>query len=522
LKEQVESLISLGWSVWRYRWLAAFTAWAVGAASAAFVMSIPNRYDATARIFVDTQTVLRPLMTGIAVQPNIEQQVAMLGRTLISRANVEKAALMAGIELSDGKGGARDRRIEDMTKALQIQSVGRDNLYILTYHDSTPERAKRVVDSMVAIFVQSSVGASRKDSDSAKAFIDDQIKAYQIKLEEAEARLKDFRIRNIDMQANDGRDTATRMAEIGTQLDAARLQMREAEQARDAARAALANEKGGPSSQLPDLLADATITPATPEIDARLDAQRRNLDSLLQRFTEQHPDVAAARRVIGDLEQQKNREVAALRAKAAAAPIAPQAQQSSLAYQELTRMAAAADVQLAAARARAGEYQSRMELVRGRLKDAPRVEAELTQLNRDYGIQKRAYEELVARRESASMYGKLDDAAGLADFRVVDAAQVPQKPAFPNRSLMLLGALVFAVAAGLGAAVVMAQAKPVFHRASDLHARLSLPLLGAVAAVRSEVESRRERWEIAKLSVASASLVVLFIVGASLATILRA
>lgn len=520
MNEQLEKIASIGWSLWRYRWLAMAVAWVVGALTAAAVLLLPNRYEASARIYVDTQTILRPLMTGIAVQPNVEQQIVMLGRTLISRANVEKVAAMAGIDLSDEEGGKSEKRIEKMTRALQIQSVGRDNLYTLTYHDSTPERAKRVIDSMVDIFVQSSVGSSRKDSDSARAFIDDQIKSYRTELEAAETRLKDFRIRNIDMQAADGRDTATRMAELGTQLDAARLQMREAEQARDAARNALANEKGV-DNQLPDLLAEASITPATPEIDARLDAQRRQLDALLQRFTDQHPDVVAARRVIKDLEEQKKREVAALRAKPPPVSASQQNRRTSLAYQELTRMAAAADVQLATARARVAEYQSRLDHLRARLKDAPRIEAELARLNRDYAIQKRAYEELVTRRESATMYGKLDDAAGLAEFRVIDPAQLPLKPMFPNRPLLMLAALVIAFGAGLGAALAMSHLRPVFHRTSELKTRLGLPLLGAVAAVTSDVEARRERREVAKLSAASATLVVLFAVAVGLSAVMK-
>jgi len=310
------------------------------------------------------------------------------------------------------------------------------------------------------------------------------------------------------------------MAELSTQLDAARLQLREAEQARDAARAALTNEKGA-DNQLPDLLADASITPATPEIDARIAAQSRQLDSLLQRFTEQHPDVVAARRLIKDLEEQKKKEIAALRAKPAPVPVSRQTQRGSLAYQELTRIAATADVQYATARARVVEYETRIGQLRGRLKDAPRIEAEMARLNRDYAIQKRAYEELVARRESATMYGKLDDAAVLAEFRMIDPAQLPLKPVFPNRPLMLLGALVIAFAAGLAAAVLMAQTRPVFHRASELKSRIGLPLLGAVAAVRSGLDVRRERREIARLSAASATLVMLFVVAVGLASFAR-
>jgi polysaccharide chain length determinant protein (PEP-CTERM system associated) len=522
--EQLEQIASMGWSVWRYRWLAVVTAWIVGLVSIAAVMSIPNQYEASARIHVDTQTILRPLMSGLTVQPNVEQQVAMLGRTLITRANVEKVATMAGLDLSDGKVAKSERRLEEITRALQIQSGGRDNLYQLSYRDKAPEQAKKVVDSMVSVFVQSSVGASRKDADSAKAFIDEQIKGYRLKLEEAEANLKTFRIRNIDSQMADGKDATSRIAELAAQLDVARLQMREAEQSREAAKAALEAEKGTQADTVMQSLLHESAMPsnaATPELDARIDLQQKNLDALLQRFTDEHPDVVAARRVIADLEDKRRKERDALRRKAAALPPPPKTSNSSLAYQELSRMLATADVQLAAARARVSEYSSRLEKAKARLKDTPRIEAEAAQLNRDYDIHKRAYEELVTRRESAVMYDKLDDAAGLAEFRVIEPARVPARPASPNRPLLLLASLTVAFGAGLAAAFLKAQIHPVFHRPSELHSKLGLPLLGAVGALKSAADMQRERWEFARLTAASGSLVVLFGVGVVITTVLR-
>lgn len=184
-------------------------------------------------------------------------------------------------------------------------------------------------------------------------------------------------------------------------------------------------------------------------------------------------------------------------------------------------MVATSDVQLAAARARVAEYGSRLEQARAKLKDAPRIEAEAAQLNRDYAIHKKAYEDLVARRESASMYDKLDDAAGLAEFRVVEPARVPLRPASPNRPLLILAALAAALGVGLAAGFLKAQVLPVFHRPSDLHARLGLPLLGAVAALKTDADVRQARWEFARLTAASGSLVILFAVGFLITVVLR-
>ena len=90
-------------------------------------------------------------MSGLAVQPNVEQQVTMLSRTLISRPNVEKLVRMADLDLKNQSKAQQESTIDTVTAALSIQSTSRDNLYTLGYRDSDPETAKRVVQALVSI-----------------------------------------------------------------------------------------------------------------------------------------------------------------------------------------------------------------------------------------------------------------------------------------------------------------------------------------------------------------------------------
>ena len=156
-------------SMWRHRWLGLIVAWITAAGATATVMLMPNKYEAAARIYVDTQSILQPLMAGLAVQPNIEQQVMMLSRTLLSRPNVEKLVRMADLDLGTKSKAAQDELVDGLIKTLEIKSTGRDNLYTLAYRDSNPDRAKRVVQSLTSIFVESSLGDKRKDSEIGRA-----------------------------------------------------------------------------------------------------------------------------------------------------------------------------------------------------------------------------------------------------------------------------------------------------------------------------------------------------------------
>jgi hypothetical protein len=184
---------------------------------------------------------------------------------------------------------------------------------------------------------------------------------------------------------------------------------------------------------------------------------------------------------------------------------------SSLAYQELQRMLASSEVQVASLRARVGEYSSRYNLARSMLKNAPQIEAEAAQLNRDYAINKKNYEDLVSRRQSAAMSGDLDSASGLADFRLIDPPRTSPNPVSPNRFLLLPAAFLAAIAAGVLTAFVASQLLPVFRRAGELREKFELPVLGVVSYVVSDADRRRERFDRFRFATASGMLLVVFI-----------
>ncbi len=516
MQDLVETLLTAAKGMWKFRWQGLAVAWIVAIVGVAAVFRIPDQYEATARIFVDTQSILKPLMSGLTVQPNVDQQVVMLSRTLITRPNVEKLVRMADLDLRADSKEKQDALVDGLMKTLVIQSTARDNIYTAAYRDASADRAKRVVQSLVSIFVESSLGATRKDTDSAKVFINEQIKTYEAKLTEAEARLKEFRLKNLDIQSAGGQDSAARLGEIAGQLEQAKLELREAENARDAAKQQLvAVQTPNAASAMPNLLPEAASTEvATPEFDSRIEAQKKNLDNLLQRFTERHPDVVSTRRLIKELEQQKKELQEQRRATALASGRPGQsAVTNSLAYQEISRVLATSEIQLASLRARVEEYSSRYAQARANLKTAPQLDAEASQLNRDYAINKKNYEDLVARRQSAVMSGELDVATGVADFRLIDPPRVSPRPVWPNRMMLYPMVLLAAIGAGLFTAFAASQLRPVFHKAGELRDRFDLPLIGVVSKIVSDAERRREKAGLVRFVIASGSLVGVFLIG---------
>ena len=491
-------------ATWKHRHLGMLVAWVVGAVAAGVILRIPDRYEASARIYVDTQSILKPLMSGLAVQPNIEQQVMMLSRTLISRPNVEKVIRMADLDLKINGKAEQEALIDGLTKTLKIQSVGRDNLYTLSYQSTDPAQAQRVVQALVSIFVESSLGEKRQDSDSARKFIDEQIQNYEKKLQEAESRLKDYKLRNVELHTGEGRSGIDQLSSLTTELNSSRLALREAENSRDAMRRQIVGEE---PVLLPEFSGgDSGVS--LPEIDGRIDTQKRNLDNLLQRYTDQHPDVVGARRLIKDLEDQKHQALLARKKFAANNPGASVS--NNPVYQQMKVSLAETEANVASLKARVAEYESRYKRTTDVLRNQPQLEAEYTQLNRDYDIHKKNYEQLVTRRESAELSGDLQAAGSVADFRLIDPPRASSEPASPNRLLLLPGGLVLALAAGLFAAFAASQIRPVFFDGKSLRDETGLPLLGTVSLIPNEARRLKERSSLRRFLIATAGLAIAY------------
>src|SRR5881227_3197601 len=106
MQELVEQLLALARGMWQRRWIGLGVAWATAIIGAIIVFRLPDKYEASARVYVDTQSMLQPLMAGMAMTPDAGQQVAILRRILLSRPNLEKIIRKSDLDTSAGRNAA--------------------------------------------------------------------------------------------------------------------------------------------------------------------------------------------------------------------------------------------------------------------------------------------------------------------------------------------------------------------------------------------------------------------------------
>lgn len=528
MHEIVELVRSALRGLWAYRWWGLATTMAVGAGGAFVILLIPNQYEASARVYVDTQSVLRPLMSGLAVQPNADQQIAMISRTLVSRPNVERVVRMADLDLRTSSPAERDALVDRLMSNIKFASAGGTNLYTITYRADQSERARRVVQSFLSIFVESNLGDNRRDNDQARRFIEDQIKVYEQRLAETENALKEFKIRNLAAMPSLNQDAVGRAGEIGGALAQARMELAQAENARDELRKQLsvesptiaADDRGFGLSFGAGAAAQSTTIarPQRSEYDDRIDGLRRRIDELKLRYTDQHPDVISARRVLEQLEAaretERKAEAARVEAAAKAAPASPAARAPGTTvnpvYQQLRVSLAESEASVASLRARVREFESRAATLQASAVNAPRVEAEYKALTRDYDITKRSYEQLVSRREAVALSEQMGAASGIGEFRVVDPPRAAPDPVFPNRPLLLGVLLALSIGAGAGAALLRDQLRPTHFDLRSLRASTGLPVFGTVSMIVDTAARARARRGVLAFSGSAAAYLVVF------------
>jgi polysaccharide chain length determinant protein (PEP-CTERM system associated) len=475
--------------MWDRRWLAAGIAWAAAVVLGLLVFTIRDRYEASARVYVDTQKAIRPLMKDLAFQPDIDQQVRMLAKTLISRANVEALFRDPVIGLDVPDTSKYDRAVEAMKDKIKVVPGGAGNMYAISYRDSDPARSQRLVEALVAIFVKTGSEGKSDDSKRASLFIEEQIKDYDTKLVDAENRLKEFKLRNFGVTGvttGANQDHFSRLASLSDDVAKLRLSLASAEQSRDALKRELKSE----DPQLPPGALQGVVAAQPSDLELRLQAQRRSLDELLRRYTENHPDVVSAKRVIAQIERQQ-REEAGVKVKPGADGKGSAA--TNPVYQRLRISLAEAEANLASLRSQLGVQQGRLDQVRALASRMPQVEAEFAQLNRDYEVVRKNYEQLVSRREAASLGVKIDESSELTDFRIIDPPRVSPTPVFPGRRALAVIAMLVSLI-GAGAAVFgLGRMKPTVDSVEAMHELCGRPVLGAVSLLRSP-EQRTQRW----------------------------
>ena len=502
---------------WRYRWLALSVACIGAAAGWLVVFMLPDRYEASAAVLVDTRTALKPALEGLAVQQDVGVQLSYVRESLLADPELLRIATEGGVLSAAGVDPEhQDQVLRQMRDRIQLTMQSADDrpvgaaggvTYRIVYQDTDRSRDLRIVQILLRTLIDKTQGGERQGAQNAQQFLLTQVQDYERRLRASEDRLADFKSHHLAvMPTEQGGSFAQLQAEVQAIGDV-KTKLIVAENRRRALDAQLHGDAAA-------LAATAVTVPGSPgaaiDTASRIVQTQAHLDELLLKYTDRHPDVIAARAALDELKKRRAAEIQSLRQGDANA-IASSGASSNPVYQSIQLALNQTDVDIAALRAQLAQHEAKASELRKLLDTAPQVEAEYQQLSRDYDVNKAQYNALLANYEKARL-GEQADNAGSVSFKVIQPPLASIVPVWPRRDLLLVAALLLSMAAGVGLAYLLDQQRPVVGSAKGLAQLTEVRILATVGSAfpqRARLALRREVQQVAFVAVC---LVVAFVV----------
>jgi polysaccharide chain length determinant protein (PEP-CTERM system associated) len=496
-------------ALWRHRWLAVGTAWLVCTAGWIGAAFIPTKYESTARVYLNADPLLTPLLRGLAADTDPGRHLDFMQRTLLSRPNLEQLLRLTDLDTAARTPGEKEAVLKRLASDISVTPVTL-NLLALSYRDSDPVMAKNIVQSLLTIFAEKMAGSSRADMDSAQRFLDGEIASYRDQLRAAEKRRSDMAekypdiVRNRSPDAGGGDDNGNRLEQARATVAQLKLELADAVSKRDAIKNELAsvpptlNIDQGPQV----IITGGRLSP----LDERVQDLRRNLDTLLLKYTEEHPDVKAARHAIAQLQADAAKSPGG---GTGAGGAASRGQIANGVYDQIKVRLVDAEAVVAALQRRLSEAETQQTKIETIAQSAPGVLVQAQDLDRDYGVLKRNYMELVARRESTQIANAADTKTEKIQFRIVDPPQVPVVPVAPNRPLLVTIVLALGVGAGVAAPLLIMQLDRSFATLGQLR-NLGIPILGSVSRLSIGAAQRRAALQLVGVTASALILVAVY------------
>lgn len=468
------------------------------------VYALPNQYSAHAIMQVDTKSVMKPLLEGLAVESDVEAGLNLMSRVLLSRKNLEEVIRQTDMDLGVNSEAAMDNLIENLASSITLKESNKDKrrkknankIYELSYQGKSAELVYNVVSKLLNTLIESTLASARTDTAEAQKFLDRQISEYESRLTVAEQTLARFKRENVGFMPDERGGYYARLQREQAELETIRSELRLASKRHSSMLKQLAGEAP---------LLDGSSYGATKLLKLR--RYREQLEELLTRYQEKHPDVQALRATIADVIANENVQGDTDTDLGTGDSI-----EFNPVYHELKAEINRASIEIETLKIRLVEQTGSVEVLQKAVDIIPDVEAKLAKLNRDYEITHKRYLSLVVRRESARLAQEVGLSGSNIKFRIIDPPRKPLKPSGPNRLLLLATVFLAAIAAGLGWGFLRYLLQPTFIDSSQLTNRIGLPVLGSVGLYMTDEHTKQRKIQLSYFVLVFFLLVISFAV----------
>jgi polysaccharide biosynthesis transport protein len=409
-------------------------------------MLIPPTYESTGTIVIESQQVPTDLVQA-TVTSFADERIEIIKQRVMTRENllriIEKHQLFKGPEYEGSKITPSDM-IDQMRQRIRVVLVnanvqnraGRGTsgtiAFKVSFENRRPDLAQRVANELVTLFLDENVKVRTERATQTTVFLTQEATKLKTELETLEAQIAGYKVENGNSLPDNAALTATAIQRLEADLRALETEGRSANEEIRALELELSGAKAG---------LGAVGQTRTPEQELSL--AKAELARLASLYTDNHPDVRAAKRKVEGLER-------------SAGTTSGSGVQTTgdLQVARIENRIAATRNRLALINQQQNAIRGRIGMAEQQLMKAPQVERGLAALTRDYQNAQKKYDEIRAKQMTAQVAENLEDDQKAERFSLLEPPLFPDKPIKPNRGKM--GAMSFFVAVAAALAVVFA------------------------------------------------------------------
>ena len=512
----------------------------------------PPTYRSTATILVEAQQIpqeyVRSTITTFA-----DQRIQIISQTALARANlldlIERYRLYPRLRSFE----TNDELVLRIRSAINVvpvtaNSSGRGGeavtiAFRVSFDYDEPQITQRVAGELTTLYLNANVKQRQESTAETSSFVADESARLRAQVEEIEARLEAFKVRNAGRLPEQVVSSVQLIEQGRADLDRlarelAALQDRRAflESQLDVLRSLPAGSTPGAAATVPSPVSDpaerlrtlrvqlasntAVYSPLHPDIvrlrreieslEATVDAVpadgrsaaksladlNEKLAAAIARYSPDHPEVVQLRRRVEAMERVASQSAGGERGATATAvrdtrdARAGQDQRTAAPLLALEAQLDTVRSQVRLAEKEQADVRERMRERVERLAAAPGVEREYAVLTRDLASASAKHRELSAKLIEAEVAQQLEKERKAERFTLLEPALAPEAPIRPNRALILVLGSLLAIGAGLATGLLRDFLNPSIRSPRELERLTMVPLLAAIPFRPSREEIR--------------------------------
>jgi polysaccharide chain length determinant protein (PEP-CTERM system associated) len=452
--------------------------------SAYLAVIMPKIYESSSLILVSPQRVPASFVTS-TITTDLGERMQSIIQEILSRTQLEKIVKEFNLYPS-GDASIMEDRVEKLRKTIKVE-FRRNNVFKLSFESNNPEKAKQVTGRIASLFIEQNLQVREQQAIGTKSFMTAEAERLRKDLEEQETVVNQYKAAN-RYELPDQLDTNLRTSE----------QLRREMEASNQRLSALQERKGILQKQTiesdilgVDLLGGILSAPGeSGGQNVQVQMRKKELDSLLQRYSAKHPDVVRVKKEIESLEAESRDTSTVKSAKSTTTS------SGNPLKQVLQTQISDIDAEIQTLRIQRDQIRAQIGTLQARVDATPIRAIEISKISRGYEITLRKYQDLLAKSLESELSENMEKKQKGEQFQILDPANFPLKPVRPNRPLILLVGLLAGLAGGFGLAFVWDNLDTSFKRSDEISTYVNVPLLATLPAMitRSSVlEQRRSQ-----------------------------